>query len=116
ARLGHGGRVARAARRRPRARRAPRAARRARAAAAAAPPLRAHAGHARRAARRHGPAVLARAWDMEAVWRALPDDDRARAERLEPLDERELLQQLHRHYALTLATRGALLADMDLLC
>ncbi|XP_049876219.1 leucine carboxyl methyltransferase 1 [Pectinophora gossypiella] len=56
----------------------------------------------------------ARAWDMGAVWRALPDDDRARVERLEMLDERELLQQLHAHYALTVATRGDLFADMDL--
>ncbi|XP_023944864.2 leucine carboxyl methyltransferase 1 isoform X2 [Bicyclus anynana] len=56
----------------------------------------------------------ARAWDMDAVWRALPEDDRARAERLEMLDERELLLQLNRHYALTVATRGALFADLDL--
>lgn len=55
-------------------------------------------------------------WDMEAVWRALPADDRARAERLEMLDERELLQQLLQHYGVTLATRGALLADMGLSC
>ncbi|XP_028176195.1 leucine carboxyl methyltransferase 1 [Ostrinia furnacalis] len=56
----------------------------------------------------------ARAWDMRAVWRALPDDDRARVERLEPLDEQELLQQLHAHYALTVASRGDMFADMDL--
>ena len=56
----------------------------------------------------------ARAWDMEAVWRALPDDDRARVEALEMLDERELLLQLNTHYALTVATRGALFADLDL--
>lgn len=56
----------------------------------------------------------ARAWDMDTVWRALPDDDRARVEALEMLDERELLQQLHAHYALTVATKGDLFADMDL--
>lgn len=56
----------------------------------------------------------AKAWDMDTVWRALPDDDRARVEALEMLDERELLQQLHAHYALTVATKGDLFADMDL--
>lgn len=56
----------------------------------------------------------ARSWDMEAVWRALPEDDRARVEALEMLDERELLLQLNTHYALTVATRGDLFADLDL--
>ncbi|CAH2103058.1 unnamed protein product [Euphydryas editha] len=56
----------------------------------------------------------ARSWDMETVWRALPEDDRARVEALEMLDERELLLQLNTHYALTVATRGALFADLDL--
>lgn len=56
----------------------------------------------------------ARAWDMEAVWRALPDEDRARVEALEMLDERELLLQLNSHYALCVATRGDMFADMDL--
>lgn len=55
-----------------------------------------------------------RAWDMGAVWRALPEDDRARAEALEMLDETELLHQLHAHYAITVASRGELFADMDL--
>lgn len=54
------------------------------------------------------------AWDMDTVWRALPEEDRARVERLEMLDEGELLHQLHSHYALTLATRGELFADIDL--
>ncbi|XP_059051954.1 leucine carboxyl methyltransferase 1 [Achroia grisella] len=56
----------------------------------------------------------ARCWDMTAVWRALPDDDRLRVEALEMLDERELLHQLHSHYALAVATRSAVFADMDL--
>ncbi|KAJ2940780.1 hypothetical protein O0L34_g14893 [Tuta absoluta] len=56
----------------------------------------------------------ARAWDMDAVWRALPDDDRARVDALEMLDERELLTQLHKHYALAVATRSDLFRDMDL--
>lgn len=56
----------------------------------------------------------ARAWDMREVWAALAEEDRARAEALEPLDERELLQQLNAHYALTVATRSDLFADMDL--
>ncbi|XP_022119258.1 leucine carboxyl methyltransferase 1 [Pieris rapae] len=58
----------------------------------------------------------ARCWDMEAVWRAFPEEERARVEALEMLDERELLQQLHAHYALSVATRGALFADLDLNC
>ncbi|KAL0851652.1 hypothetical protein ABMA28_007424 [Loxostege sticticalis] len=56
----------------------------------------------------------ARSWDMQTVWRALPEDDRARVEALEMLDERELLLQLNAHYALTVATRGDMFADMDL--
>ncbi|KAG7311096.1 hypothetical protein JYU34_003962 [Plutella xylostella] len=56
----------------------------------------------------------AAAWDMRAVWAALPAAERARADRLEPLDEHELLQQLHAHYALGVAARGALLADLEL--
>ncbi|CAG4962579.1 unnamed protein product [Parnassius apollo] len=55
-----------------------------------------------------------RSWDMDTVWRALPEDDRARVEALEMLDERELLQQLNSHYAITVATRGDLFADLDL--
>ncbi|XP_068626382.1 leucine carboxyl methyltransferase 1 [Battus philenor] len=55
-----------------------------------------------------------RSWDMDTVWRALPDEDRARVEALEMLDERELLYQLNSHYALTVATRGDLFADLDL--
>lgn len=56
----------------------------------------------------------ARAWDMEAVWRSFPDEDRARVDALEMLDERELLLQLNTHYALCVATRGDIFADMDL--
>ena len=56
----------------------------------------------------------ARAWDMEAVWRSFADDDRARVDALEMLDERELLLQLNTHYALSVATRGDIFADMDL--
>ncbi|XP_037301355.1 leucine carboxyl methyltransferase 1-like [Manduca sexta] len=56
----------------------------------------------------------ARSWDMHTVWRALPEEDRARVEALEMLDERELLLQLNSHYALTVATRGDIFADMDL--
>ncbi|XP_026500048.1 leucine carboxyl methyltransferase 1 [Vanessa tameamea] len=56
----------------------------------------------------------ARSWDMETVWRSFPEEDRVRVESLEMLDERELLQQLNTHYALTVATRGDLFADLDL--
>lgn len=55
----------------------------------------------------------ARCRRMDAVWAALPSADRARAEALEPLDEHELLHQLHTHYALTLAHTADLFADME---
>ncbi|CAG9580837.1 unnamed protein product [Danaus chrysippus] len=56
----------------------------------------------------------ARSWDMETVWRSFPEDERSRVDALEMLDERELLLQLNTHYALTVATRGELFADLDL--
>lgn len=56
----------------------------------------------------------ARSWDMETVWRSFPEEDRARVEALEMLDERELLLQLNSHYALTVASRGDMFADIDL--
>ncbi|XP_066545264.1 leucine carboxyl methyltransferase 1 [Amia ocellicauda] len=48
------------------------------------------------------------ALDMMAVYSALPQDDVARIEQLEFLDERELLQQLLQHYSICWATKDQL--------
>uniref|UniRef100_A0A1B0GQG8 [phosphatase 2A protein]-leucine-carboxy methyltransferase n=1 Tax=Phlebotomus papatasi TaxID=29031 RepID=A0A1B0GQG8_PHLPP len=45
----------------------------------------------------------ARAWDMVQVYQSLPNGERQRIERLEMLDEGELLVQLFQHYAITIA-------------
>lgn len=41
-------------------------------------------------------------WTMNEIYRLLPRDEVARAERLELLDERELVDQLFDHYCITL--------------
>lgn len=48
------------------------------------------------------------ALDMMTVYSVLPQDDVARIERLEFLDEKELLQQLLQHYCICWATRDKL--------
>ncbi|KAI4794195.1 hypothetical protein KUCAC02_032216, partial [Chaenocephalus aceratus] len=48
------------------------------------------------------------ALDMMTVYSMLPQDDVARIERLEFLDERELLQQLLQHYSICWATKDKL--------
>lgn len=40
---------------------------------------------------------------MEQVWASLPKEDRHRVEKLEFLDEQELLQQLFQHYCISVA-------------
>ncbi|XP_014330448.1 leucine carboxyl methyltransferase 1 isoform X1 [Xiphophorus maculatus] len=50
----------------------------------------------------------ANALDMMAVYSVLPQDDVARIERLEFLDEKELLQQLLQHYCICWATKDRL--------
>ncbi|XP_065347665.1 leucine carboxyl methyltransferase 1 [Cloeon dipterum] len=40
-------------------------------------------------------------WTMEEVWNALPREDRNRIEKIEFLDENELLQQLFHHYCIS---------------
>jgi [phosphatase 2A protein]-leucine-carboxy methyltransferase len=62
----------------------------------------------------------AKAWTMEQVWASLPRDDRHRVEKLEFLDEQELLQQLFQHYCVSVAWRDSGdsslgLADIELL-
>lgn len=50
---------------------------------------------------------------MINVYENLPADDRYRMERLEMLDELELLQQLLQHYCITIAWKGGTMADVD---
>lgn len=50
----------------------------------------------------------ARALDMLQVYNYLPTDDLSRIEKLEFLDERELMEQLFRHYCLCVATKDGL--------
>lgn len=47
-----------------------------------------------------------RAWDMVQVYYALPNDERQRIEKLEFLDEQELLIQLFQHYCICVAWIG----------
>lgn len=55
----------------------------------------------------------ARSWNMINVYEYLPEEDRYRMERLEMLDELELLQQLLQHYCITIAWKGITMADVD---
>lgn len=47
-----------------------------------------------------------KAWDMNEVYHSLPREEITRIERLEFLDETELLEQLLQHYCITVATKG----------
>lgn len=55
----------------------------------------------------------ARSWNMINIYEFLPSEDRYRMERLEMLDELELLQQLLQHYCITIAWKGSTMADVD---
>lgn len=54
----------------------------------------------------------AKGWDMGEVWGRLGAAEVERVERLEFLDEGELLQQLLQHYCITVAYRGESLEDI----
>lgn len=56
----------------------------------------------------------AKSWDMVQVYAAIPASERQRIERLEFLDEQELLVQLFQHYSLSIAWKGDLLKDIDI--
>lgn len=45
-------------------------------------------------------------WTMSQVYHSIPASEKQRVERLEPLDEQELLEQLLAHYCLCLAYKG----------
>lgn len=54
----------------------------------------------------------AKAWDMVQVYYALPTPERLKIEKLEFLDEQELLIQLFQHYCICLGWLGSEFADM----
>lgn len=56
----------------------------------------------------------ARCWDMVQVYNSIPVAERNRIERLEMLDEGELLIQLFQHYCITVAWIGTLFQDIEI--
>lgn len=58
----------------------------------------------------------ARAWDMVQVYDSISSSERQRIERLEMLDEGELLLQLFQHYCLVVAWLGVAFQDLDITC
>ncbi|KMY90407.1 leucine carboxyl methyltransferase 1 isoform X1 [Drosophila simulans] len=58
----------------------------------------------------------ARAWDMVQVYESISAAERQRIERLEMLDEGELLLQLFQHYCLVVAWLGVAFQDIDITC
>lgn len=54
------------------------------------------------------------AWTMVEVYDSLPESDRARIERIEMLDERELLTQLLQHYCIAVAWNGQKLKNLSI--
>lgn len=57
----------------------------------------------------------AKAWDMVQIYQSLPPDEIQRIEKLEMLDEAELLTQLFQHYCIATAwTGGNRFEDIEL--
>lgn len=56
----------------------------------------------------------ARAWDMNQIYDSLPVQERQRIEKIEMLDEGELLVQLFQHYCISLAWTGELFQDIEI--
>lgn len=55
-----------------------------------------------------------RAWDMVQVYNSIPIAERTRIERLEMLDEGELLIQLFQHYCISVAWNHPLFQDIEI--
>lgn len=53
------------------------------------------------------------AWDMVQIYYALPDAERERTEKIEFLDEKELLIQLFQHYCICIGWLGTEFADIN---
>lgn len=56
----------------------------------------------------------AKAWDMIQVYGSLPAAERQRIERIEMLDERELLDQLFQHYCIAVAWTGTVFQNVEI--
>lgn len=56
----------------------------------------------------------AKAWDMVQVYQSLPSNEIQRIEKLELLDEAELLTQLFQHYCISIAWTGDLFEDIEI--
>lgn len=56
----------------------------------------------------------ARAWDMVQIYNSIPAPERSRIERIEMLDEAELLTQLFQHYCISVAWIGELFQDIEI--
>ncbi|XP_044742699.1 leucine carboxyl methyltransferase 1 [Chrysoperla carnea] len=56
----------------------------------------------------------ATAWDMIKIYHALPSTDRHRVEKIEFLDEQEVIVQLFQHYCICVAWNGTEFADLDI--
>lgn len=56
----------------------------------------------------------ARSWDMCQIYDSLPMSERHRIEKIEMLDEGELLVQLFQHYCITVAWIGELFQDIEI--
>lgn len=56
----------------------------------------------------------AKAWDMVQVYNSLPPMERQRIERIEMLDERELLDQLFQHYCISVGWTGDQFQNIDI--
>lgn len=56
----------------------------------------------------------ARSWDMCQIYDSLPTSERHRIEKIEMLDEGELLVQLFQHYCITVAWNGELFQDIEI--
>lgn len=56
----------------------------------------------------------AKAWDMVQVYQNLPSNEIQRIEKLELLDEAELLTQLFQHYCISIAWTGDRFEDIEI--
>ncbi|CAO1351500.1 unnamed protein product [Diamesa hyperborea] len=56
----------------------------------------------------------ARSWDMCQIYDSIPIQERQRIEKIEMLDEGELLVQLFQHYCITIAWIGELFQDIEI--
>ncbi|XP_011297931.1 leucine carboxyl methyltransferase 1 [Fopius arisanus] len=54
------------------------------------------------------------AWTMVEVYDSLPESERKRIERIEMLDERELLTQLLQHYCISVAWNGTMFKELSI--